>query len=164
MRQFFSVIGTLDAGRPRSSLAPPSACQKTNSPTPLWSSMASSKPAKPQAPLKSLTPSPSWPTQKRSSKPSTGSGISKASLAPMPSTPPPALSCLSTSRPPSVPSTSPGNQCYLRSAYGAICCHKFKPRNQTDDIFLAQILGHKLLGPNASLSVGQSYKDFYVKT
>ena len=51
---------------------------------------------------------------------------------------------------------------YLRSAYGAICCHKFKPQNQTDDIFLAQILGHKLLGPNASLSVGQSYKDFYV--
>ena len=51
---------------------------------------------------------------------------------------------------------------YLRSAYGAICCHKFKPKNQTDDIFLAQILGHKLLGPNASLSVGQSYKDFYV--
>jgi hypothetical protein len=27
----------------------------------------------------------------------------------------------------------------------------------TDDIFLAQILGHKLLGPNAALSVGQSY-------
>ena len=51
---------------------------------------------------------------------------------------------------------------YLRSAYGAICCHKFKPKNMTDDIFLAQILGHKLLGPNASLSVGQSYKDFYV--
>jgi hypothetical protein len=51
---------------------------------------------------------------------------------------------------------------YLRSAYGAICCHKFKPKNQTDDIFLAQILGHKLLGPDASLSVGQSYKDFYV--
>jgi hypothetical protein len=38
----------------------------------------------------------------------------------------------------------------------------FKPKNMTDDIFLAQILGHKLLGPNASLSVGQSYKDFYV--
>jgi hypothetical protein len=50
---------------------------------------------------------------------------------------------------------------HLRSAYGALCCHKFKPKNQTDDIFLAQILGHKLLGPNASLSVGQSYKDFY---
>jgi hypothetical protein len=32
-----------------------------------------------------------------------------------------------------------------------------------DDIFLAQILGHKLLGPNASLSVGQSYNDFYVR-
>jgi hypothetical protein len=51
---------------------------------------------------------------------------------------------------------------YLRSAYGAICCHRFKPRNMTNDIFLAQILGHKLLGPNASLSVGQSDKDFYV--
>jgi hypothetical protein len=51
---------------------------------------------------------------------------------------------------------------YLRSAYGAICCHRFKPQNQTDDIFLAQTLDHKLLGPNASLSVGQSYKDFYV--
>jgi hypothetical protein len=36
-------------------------------------------------------------------------------------------------------------------------------QNQTDDIFLAQILGHKLLGPNASLSVGQSYKDFYIR-
>jgi hypothetical protein len=35
--------------------------------------------------------------------------------------------------------------------------------NQTDEIFLAQILGHKLLGPNASLSVGQSYKDFYIR-
>ena len=51
---------------------------------------------------------------------------------------------------------------YLRSAYGAISCHLFKPKNMTDDIFLAQILGHKLLGPNAALSVGQSYKDFYV--
>jgi hypothetical protein len=51
---------------------------------------------------------------------------------------------------------------YLRSAYGAVCCHKFKPKNQTDDI-LAQILGHKLLGPNASLSVGQSYKDFHIR-
>jgi hypothetical protein len=52
---------------------------------------------------------------------------------------------------------------HLRNAYGAVCCHKFKPKNQTDDIFLAQILGHKLLGPNASLSVGQSYKDFYIR-
>ena len=51
----------------------------------------------------------------------------------------------------------------LRSAYGAVCCHRFKPENITDDIFLAQILGHKLLGPNASLSVGQSYKDFYIR-
>jgi hypothetical protein len=52
---------------------------------------------------------------------------------------------------------------HLRSAYAAICCHRFKPKNITDDIFLAQILGHKLLGPNASLSVGQSYKDFYIR-
>jgi len=37
-------------------------------------------------------------------------------------------------------------------------------RSRAIDIFLAQILGHKLLGPNASLSVGQSYKDFYIKT
>ena len=27
---------------------------------------------------------------------------------------------------------------HLRSAYGAICCHRFKPKNQADDIFLAQ--------------------------
>jgi hypothetical protein len=45
--------------------------------------------------------------------------------------------------------TNPGNQ--ATCTYAAICCHLFKPRNQTDDIFLAQILGHKLLGPNASL-------------
>jgi hypothetical protein len=37
-------------------------------------------------------------------------------------------------------------------------------RSRAIDIFLAQILGHKLPGPNASLSVGQSYKDFYIKT
>ena len=51
---------------------------------------------------------------------------------------------------------------HLRSAYGTICCHRFKPKNMTDDIFLAQILGHKLLPGAAALSVGQSYKDFYV--
>jgi len=50
----------------------------------------------------------------------------------------------------------------LRSAYGAICCQLFKPKNMTEDIFLAQILGHKLLPGDAALSVGQSYKDFYV--
>jgi hypothetical protein len=32
----------------------------------------------------------------------------------------------------------------------------------TEDISLAQILGHKLLPGAAALSVGQSYKDFYV--
>jgi hypothetical protein len=42
-------------------------------------------------------------------------------------------------------------------------CHRFKPQNITDDIFLARILAHKLLGQNASLSVGQSYKDFYIR-
>jgi hypothetical protein len=26
---------------------------------------------------------------------------------------------------------------YLRSAYGAICCYKFKPKNQTDDHLLS---------------------------
>jgi hypothetical protein len=34
---------------------------------------------------------------------------------------------------------------HLRSAYGAICCQLFKPQNMTEDISLAQILGHKLL-------------------
>jgi hypothetical protein len=43
-----------------------------------------------------------------------------------------------------------------------ICCHRFKPKNMTDDIFIADILGHKLLPGSAALSVGQSYKDFYV--
>jgi hypothetical protein len=38
---------------------------------------------------------------------------------------------------------------YLRSAYGAICCHRFKPKNMTDDMFLAQILGHKKRCRNA---------------
>src|SRR6201987_3152526 len=56
----------------------------------------------------------------------------------------------------------PWNPGHLRSAYGAICCHRFKPKNTTDDIFLAQIMGHKLLPGAAALSVGQSHKDFYV--
>src|SRR4029077_18633071 len=43
---------------------------------------------------------------------------------------------------------------YLRSAYGAICCHRFKPPNQTEYIVLAQILGHKLLPWATALSVG----------
>jgi hypothetical protein len=50
----------------------------------------------------------------------------------------------------------------IRHAYAAICCHRFKPKNMTDDIFIADILGHKLLPGSAALSVGQSYKDFYV--
>jgi hypothetical protein len=51
---------------------------------------------------------------------------------------------------------------HLRSAYAAICCHRFKPKNMTEDIFIAEILGHKLLPGATALSVGQSYKDFYV--
>jgi hypothetical protein len=39
----------------------------------------------------------------------------------------------------------------------------FKPQNITDEYLPGQILGHKLLGPNASLSVGQGYKDFYIR-
>src|SRR4029077_2328053 len=50
---------------------------------------------------------------------------------------------------------------HLRSAYAAICCHRFNPPNMTEDIFIAEILGHKLLPGAAVLSVGQSYKDFY---
>jgi hypothetical protein len=80
----------------------------------------------------------------------------------MPSTPPPALELPKYISAAFGSLDKPWKPGYLRSAYGAICCHKFKPQNQTDDIFLAQILGHKLLGPNASLSVGQSCKDFYV--
>ena len=41
-------------------------------------------------------------------------------------------------------------------------CHRFKPKNMTEDIFSAEILGHKLLPGATALSVGQSYKDFYV--
>jgi DDE superfamily endonuclease/telomere resolvase len=97
------------------------------------------------------------------SRPSTLSGTSKASPSPK---------AVNTTTGPQLPKyvsaafgslERPWKPGHLRSAYGALCCHKFKPKNQTDDIFLAQILGHKLLGPNASLSVGQSYKDFYIR-
>ena len=39
---------------------------------------------------------------------------------------------------------------------------RFIPVHVESNIFLAQILGHKLLGPNASLAVGQSYKAFFI--
>jgi hypothetical protein len=32
----------------------------------------------------------------------------------------------------------------------------------TEDIFIAETLGHKLLPEATALSVGQSYKDFYL--
>ena len=79
-------------------------------PFPALISRASSKHAMPPAPASSLTRSRSWPIQRKSSKPSTDSGISKPSRAPMPSTPPPTLSCLSTSPTPSALWTNPGNQ------------------------------------------------------
>jgi hypothetical protein len=63
--------------------------------------------------------------------------------------PPPASSYQSTSLTPSTRPDQPWKP-GLRSAYAAICCHKFKPKNMTDDIFLARVLGHKLLGPNAA--------------
>ena len=50
----------------------------------------------------------------------------------------------------------------LASAALVVCKYAALPKNMTVDIFLAQILGHKLLGPNAALSVGQSWEDFYV--
>jgi hypothetical protein len=61
----------------------------------------------------------------------------------MPLTPPPALELPKYISAAFGSLDKPWKPGYLRSAYGTICCHK-------------------LLGPNASLSVGQSYKDFYV--
>jgi hypothetical protein len=46
--------------------------------------------------------------------------------------------------------TNPGNPATPEAPTELSAGHKFKPQNMTDDIFLAQILGHKLLGPNAS--------------
>jgi hypothetical protein len=77
----------------------------------------------------------------------------------MPSTPPPALNFQSTFPPPSAlltPETWPpplSLRCHL-------LLHRFKPLTITDDIFVTQNVGHKVLGPNVSPSVGQSYKDF----
>jgi Telomere resolvase len=152
------------AGLPRSSLAPPSASPNKNSPIPPSSLTANWKTR--QAPgtssepylipvlgdpkklvqaldtLRSLKSFPSPKAVNTTTGPQLPKYVSDAFGSP------------------ERPWWKPG---YLRSAYGAICCHKFKPKNQTDDIFLAQILGHKLLGPNACLSVGQSYKDFYIR-
>jgi hypothetical protein len=105
---------------------------RKSSPSLPSSSGASSKPATPRAPALPLTDPNALTSRPRPSinevKPAFGQGDL---------------------------SWKPG---HLHSAYGAICCHKFKPKNMTDDVFLAEILGHKLLGSNASLSIGQSYK------
>jgi hypothetical protein len=65
---------------------------------------------------------------------SLNSGISKASLAPMPSTPPPARKYVSVAFGSLDQPWKPG---HLRSAYGAMSCKMFKPKKMTDDIFLA---------------------------
>src|SRR5271166_165091 len=138
-------------------LAPSSPCLTKSSPS-LPYSRASSKPVTPRAQALPLTRFPSWLPQSAFWPLLSASALSvpiRMLNAP-----------ISAPKTPSIIAFGQGDLSWkpghLRSAYGAICCHKFKPKNMTDDIFLAQILGHKLLGPNASLSVGQSYKDFYV--
>src|ERR1700758_1837351 len=79
-------------------------------------------------------------------RPSRNSEPSKASLAPMPSTPPQARNCPSTFRPPSALWTNPGNQATSEAPMEPSASTRFKPKNMTD----------------AALSVGQSYKDFFV--
>ena len=144
------------AGLPRSSLAPPSASLGKNSPIPPSSLTANWKTR--QAPGTSFEPYP-IPVLGDPKKIIQALDI----LRDLRSFPSPAA--VNTTTGPQLPKyvsaafgslDLPWKPGHLRSAYGAICCHKFKPKNQTDDIFLAQILGHKLLGPNASLSVGQT--------
>jgi hypothetical protein len=145
-----------DAGQPRSSLAPSSACHERNSPIPPLSSMASSKPGRLPAPASSPIPSPSWPTQRKLSGRSLNSGIS---LAPMLSTPPQARSSPSTFLPPSALWTNHGNQdiCEAPTPPSAATASNLRTRPTTSSWPKSS---HKLLGPNASLSVGQSYKAF----
>jgi hypothetical protein len=104
--RLLGLMALTGAGRPRSSLAPLSASQKRNSPSPPSSSVASSKPGRLPAPVSNLTQSPSWPSQRKLSARSLNSGISKASLAPMPLTPPPARGSQNTFLPPSALWTS----------------------------------------------------------
>jgi hypothetical protein len=65
------------------------------------------------APASRLIPSLFWPNQRRSSARSISSDRSKPSLPQMPSTPPPALSSLSTFPTPWALCTNPGNQARL---------------------------------------------------
>jgi hypothetical protein len=71
--------------------------------------------------------------------PSTGSGPLKASLPPKAVNTTTGLQ-LSEYAPIAFGSLEPGSQATCARAYVAICCHHFKPENQTEDIFLAQIL------------------------
>jgi hypothetical protein len=51
----------------------------------------------------------------------------------------------------------------LRSAYAQIAYARFCPRHKTDTVYFSEILGHKLLGEEASdMLTAQSYRDFYI--
>jgi hypothetical protein len=63
-----------------------------------------------------------------------------------------------------LPRSTPGNQATSAQPTAPSVATSSNPKTRPTIIFLAQILGHKLLGPNASLSVGQSYKDFYIRS
>jgi hypothetical protein len=135
---------------------------RKNSPIPLSSSTANSKPAKLPAPVPSPTPSPFSATPRKSSQ-------ALDTLRDLKNFPSPKAVNTTAGPTPKYGSAAfgsldlPWKPGHIRSAYGAIRCHMFKSQNITDDIFLGhKLLGHKLLGPNASLSVGQSYKDFYI--
>jgi hypothetical protein len=71
LQKGMGLMALTGAGLPRSSLAPPSASLEKNSPIPLSSSTASSKPAKLPVPVSSRTSSPSSPTPRNLSRPST---------------------------------------------------------------------------------------------
>jgi hypothetical protein len=113
--------------------------------------------------FRALPHPPFWPIPRNLSRPSILSGISRASLLPRPLTPPPARSSPSTCPPPSAPSTYHGNPATCEAPTAPSVATASNPKTRPTGIFLAKILGHKLLGPNASLSVGQSYKDFYIR-
>jgi hypothetical protein len=74
----------------------------------------------------------------------------------------PQLPKLSTSPTPSTLWTNPGNQATCEAPTPLSAATALKPKNMTEDIFIAEILGHKLLPGATALSVGQSCKDFYV--
>jgi hypothetical protein len=110
---------------------------------PLSSSMASSRPAKLPAPVSSRTQSPSSPTPRNLFGP-------LDTLRTLKSFPSP--DAVNTTTGPQLPKYVPAafgsldlpwKPGHLRLALRPIYRHMFKPLKQIDDIFLAQILGHK---------------------